>query len=426
MTKYVVAIVLVAIIVGAGGFYAGQTLAPGKIVEVEKKPPRTIKIGMTCAKTGGYGPMYWMTNELSLEWAKIINEQGGLYVKQYKQRLPVEIVWYDDKSDPATTIKFYEKLVTEDKVDILIGPNCSPPTFAATTVPEKYGVPMITQQAASPSIFSRGLKWVVGCLADSSYPGWSYEYFQMLKAEGKAKTIAFISEDSLWAKDNYLNAVDLAKGIGMRVVYEEVAPVETKDFTAVITKMKALDPDIVYIASFPVFGSTFYKQAKELRLSPREFHVTWSGKGFFDVVGWKDAEYVTGEHYWVPDWKVGNYKMLKRICDNIGINAIEYAFGVIQFYGLEIAAAAIEASESLDDKQKLLDAIWGLHIMTTGSPDGVWYARQGKVVDGKYSGIGTINPFCVQIMKGTFNAVWPKSVATAEHVYPMKPWAERG
>ena len=73
-----------------------------------------------------------------------MNERGGVYVKSLDKKLPVKIVYYDDQGDPKTSVKFYERLVVEDKVNFLLAPPGSPIAFAATTVAERYKIPMIS------------------------------------------------------------------------------------------------------------------------------------------------------------------------------------------------------------------------------------------------------------------------------------------
>jgi branched-chain amino acid transport system substrate-binding protein len=83
-----------------------------------------------------------------------VNERGGIPIggKKYK----VEITYYDDGSNPETAAKLTEKLLTEDKVNFLLGPYGSGPSLTATTVAEKHQVPMVLAHAASPQIYDRG------------------------------------------------------------------------------------------------------------------------------------------------------------------------------------------------------------------------------------------------------------------------------
>jgi len=93
---------------------------PGTMAQEKKE----IVVGMTLCLTGRFAVDVGTFDKMVKAWENYVNtKQGGLYVKAYKKKLPVRTIIYDDKSDPATAVKFYERLVTVDKCDILIGPN---------------------------------------------------------------------------------------------------------------------------------------------------------------------------------------------------------------------------------------------------------------------------------------------------------------
>ena len=194
---------------------------------------------------------------------------GGIYVKAYDKKLPVKFIIYDDKSEPAESAKFYERLVTVDKVHLLLGPFSSHITKAAVTVADKYKIPMIMAEANDATIFEQRYKYSVNQvdLADTE----SYGYLDLLQAEGKVKSMAFVAEDTLHSTGALRGGVKKARELGLKVVAEEIAPPDTKDFTAVILKLKQADPDVVYVEAFPQFEIPFMKQAYELGLKPREF-----------------------------------------------------------------------------------------------------------------------------------------------------------
>src|SRR5205814_8775465 len=80
--------------------------------------------------------------------------QGGLRGRK------IEFVFYDDQSMPATGVRLYEKLITEDKVDAVMGPYSSPITEAVANVSEKYQKVMVSPLAATTSIFKKGRKHI--------------------------------------------------------------------------------------------------------------------------------------------------------------------------------------------------------------------------------------------------------------------------
>src|ERR1700748_2657103 len=106
-------------------------------------PQEIIKIGATAALTGPYANVYGVQGKIWDAWTQAMNDRGGIYVKSLDKKLPVKIIYYDDQGDPKTSVKFYERLVVEDKVNFLLAPPGSPIAFAATTVAERYKVPMI-------------------------------------------------------------------------------------------------------------------------------------------------------------------------------------------------------------------------------------------------------------------------------------------
>ena len=102
-----------------------------------------IKLGGTLGLTGKYAPMSEMVSLGLKLWVKHTNEKGGILGR------PVELIVYDDTSDPATAKMLYEKLIQEDKVDLVFGPYSSAVTTAAAEVTEKYGFSMLASGAAS-------------------------------------------------------------------------------------------------------------------------------------------------------------------------------------------------------------------------------------------------------------------------------------
>src|SRR5712691_7148742 len=119
--------------------------------------PREIKIGGTMAVTGGFAVEWGPAARTFMEeWAKMMNERGGVFVKEANAKLPVKLTLYDDGSSPDRAVELYERLATTDKFDFFTGPATSPITIKASTIAEKYGIPMVTAEANSPAIFARG------------------------------------------------------------------------------------------------------------------------------------------------------------------------------------------------------------------------------------------------------------------------------
>ncbi len=377
----------------------------GTVQAVVAQEKKEIVVGMTLCLTGRWAVDVGTFDKMVKAWEKYVNtKQGGLYVKAYNKKLPVRTIIYDDKSDPATAVKFYERLVTVDKCDILIGPKGSPITFPVTSVPEKYQIPIILATANTPAIFGRGFKWMVGvnCLSTD----WSDAYFEMLNGEKQAKTIGYVAEDTPHTREVYEGAIPNAEKRGYKTVFKEIAPAGTTDFTSILLKLKAADPDVIYVSSFTPFGVTFKKQTKEFGLKPREWHFTHFDKSFTGALG-KDANYVTGEHQWLPGVTYGNLKKFHEILKEAEIDPEIYLDVALHYGALEVAEVGIEKAASLkaDDLMKSLKAVNFESIM------GPMYFEPTK-------GHSFFKQYAAQYIDGKYYIVYPKKFATHKHVYP--------
>jgi len=369
--------------------------------------PTEIRVGATVAVTGPASAEVGHFKKMMEMWAEMINAKGGVLLKEYGKRLPIKMVVYDDTSKPPDSVRLYEKLVTEDQVHMLLGPYSSPITVAASTVAEKHQIPMIALEANSTGIFRRGFKWLVGVIDDGTK--WSHHYFDMLKAEGMAKSIGFVIEDTPHPKEVGSGAIPKARSIGLDVKLEEYFPVATQDFTPIITKLKAANPDIVYMSAFPAREVTFFKQALEQGLNPREYHMIHHGVAFYSAVGLKNANLVTGEAYWMPGVKAGNPKPFEELLQKLQIKVEDFPWSSIHYFGFETLVAALEKAGTLD-REKLLAAIKSLDIETIS----------GRLKFDPTTGQGTLNPFSTQIQEGKFVSVtlWPPEIASGKHIYP--------
>jgi branched-chain amino acid transport system substrate-binding protein len=367
--------------------------------------PTEIRVGATVAVTGPASAEVGHFKKMMELWAETVNAKGGILLKEYGKRLPIKMIVYDDASKPPDAVRLYEKLVTEDQVHVLLGPYSSPITVASSTVAEKHQIPMLALEANSTGIFKRGFKWLLGVIDDGTK--WSHHYFDMLKAEGKVKSIGFVIEDTPHPKEVGSGSIPKAKSIGLDVKVEEYFPVQTQDFTPVITKLKAANPDIVYMSAFPPREVTFFKQALEQGLSPREFHMIHHGVAFYGPVGMKNANLVTGEAYWMPGVKAGNSKPFEELLAKLNVKVEDFPWSSIHYFGFEALVAGLEKAGTLD-REKLLAAMKGLEIETIS----------GRLRFDRETGQGTLNPFPTQIQDGKYVTLWPPEIASGKHAYP--------
>jgi branched-chain amino acid transport system substrate-binding protein len=372
-----------------------------------EQAPEAILIGATVSQTGHFSSEVGPFKRLMESWANLVNGQGGIMIKKYGKRLPVKFVIYDDKSDEATANKYYERLATVDKVNLLLGPYSSPLTFAASAAAENHKIPFLAICANSPKIYSRGYKWLVGVIDLGSR--YTYRYWEMIKSEGKTKTVAFVVEDTLHPLGVFKGSKKLAEEAGLKVVAGDIVPPKAHDFTPVITKLKKETPDIIYVASNIPFAVNFMKQAREMKLNPREYHCIHHSGVFREALG-AAADNVVGQSYWVEGMKTGSDQLIGKVLEPAKISEPMYPWAPAYVAAFQIVQAAVEKAGTLDNND-VMAALKGLTLETV----------LGKEKFHE-TGYGSINTYPSQIQGDKYVVIWPSEVATGKHVYPRSPW----
>src|SRR5690349_4623751 len=214
---------------------AGSQQAP------QNPPGHPHRIGASASLTGkAYSVQGNYVREGYLLCQKHVNAQGGVLGR------PIEFVIYDDESDAKKAALLYEKLITEDKVDVVLGPYGTEITEAVADVPEKHHKLMIAPTAATSSIWQKGRRYIIMVLApvDSAAVG-----VLDIAAHNGLKTVAIITQDALAPKAVAKGTNDIAKSKGLDVVLFETYPNSTTDFSEIFNKVKATNPDVVVAAS---------------------------------------------------------------------------------------------------------------------------------------------------------------------------------
>jgi len=364
-----------------------------------------LLVGTSVALTGKYA----RTGQEQLHgfqmWLDEVNAQGGLLGRT------VRLKYYDDESKPETGAKLYEKLITDDQVDLLIGPYSSAVTMAASTVAEKHGMPMVSAGASASEIWGRGFKNVFGLYTPANT--YMDQIMDFAKAKG-LKRVALIYANTEFPRDVANGVRAKAKALGMRIVFEEEYGKASTDFSAMITKMKIRKPELVIGGSYLPDSTAFMRQAKENRLSAKIFAFA-VGPGLPDFgknLG-ADAEGVMGNTQWEPTLKLPGVKeFAEKYQAKYGIEAAYHAGGG---YGAgQVLEAAVKQAGSVEP-DKVRSALYRLDLMTT-------FGRFRVDATGKQIG----KPgYTIQWIDGVRQLVMPKEAATHKPVYPFPSWSKR-
>jgi len=366
---------------------------------------KEVVVGTSVALTGKYA----RTGQEQLNgfqmWVDEVNQRGGLLGRK------VKLIHYDDESKPDTGAKLYEKLITGDRVDLLIGPYSSGVTLAASTVVEKHNFPMVSSGAASTKIWSRGYKNVFGLYT----PATTYmdQILQLAKYKG-LKKVALIYADTAFPRDVAAGVKATSKRLGLKLVFEEEYGKATTDFAAMIIKIKAAKPDVVIGGSYLPDSTAFMRQAQENRLYAKIFAFA-VGPGLPDFgpnLG-ATAEGVMGNSQWEPTLKLSGVKEFSGAYEKRYGHAPGYHAG--GGYGAgQVLEAAIKKAGSFD-RDKLRKALQKLDTTTV-------FGRYKVNADGMQIG----KPgYTVQWIGGERHVILPSTVAAKKTVYPFKDWDKR-
>jgi branched-chain amino acid transport system substrate-binding protein len=366
-----------------------------------------VLVGGAISQTGQYAePAGRQVNSIKL-WVDDVNGRGGLLGRKIK------LILLDDKSDTQTAIKLYEKLITEDKVDLLLAPYSSGITEAVANVNERYKMPFVAYGAASTPIWEKGRKYIFNIVAVAE--DYQKGAVHLAKQIG-VKRAAVIGQDSLFPRQSGKGAKDWAKKLGIEIVVDENYPAKQTDFTALLQKIAGAGAEAIFSNSYFADSAAQLRQMRELNLSFKLFSST-VGPGlpnFPEQLG-NTAEYVLGFSQWEPLPKILKHAGMQEYIDRYEKRFNEkpnyHAGGA---YGaLQVTEAAIKKAGSFD-QEKLREALATIDVQTI-------FGRYK--VDAK--GMNTHEGITFQILKGQRRVVWLEKWAEAKPELPMPAWSKR-
>ncbi len=241
----------------------------GAVPAAAKVEGETIILGSAISLTGKYstnGIHAQNGYELAVEK---INEMGGVTVDGKSYQL--DVVYYDDESTPARGAQLAERLISQDGVQFMLGPYSSGLTKAIAPVTEQYGVPMIEAEGASRSLFTQGYKYLFAVLSTSEqYLASAIELAaERAVADGKQASdlkIAMAFENDPFSLDVRAGVVADAEKHGMEIVIDDKLPRDLSDMSATLTKVRALNPDILVVSGHSKGAATAARQIGEMNI----------------------------------------------------------------------------------------------------------------------------------------------------------------
>jgi branched-chain amino acid transport system substrate-binding protein len=380
-------------------------------------PTETLRLGASVALTGPVSKEGNLVKDGYDVWMQTVNEKGGIDVggKKYK----VDINYYDDESKADTGTRLTEKLITEDKVQFILGPFSSGITQATSNITERNGVLMVASQANADGIYERGYKYIFSILPPAS------TYLKGLldmaaTFNPKPEKLAIMIRDDPFGIAAGEGAAKYGQEKGFNVVFKDKYPANATDVSSILTQVKAANPDLLLASTLFQDSVLITKQAKDLQLAPKLLGYTAGPSvqpDFNNSLG-KDADYVFGSEWWLPTLKYDGelFGSVQQYVD-----AFKKTKNYLPLYHAASGSAAGLMLQLAIQKAGKLDtdavraAFLELEPRTFWGPIG--WNDEGKNVKG--SSIPS------QIQDTKLVAVWPAQGREAEPRYPMPAWGSR-
>lgn len=227
--------------------------------------PEPIKIGFSMELTGPFA-VVGKTGLLAFQiWAEDINKKGGLLGR------PVKLVYYDDQSNPANVPGIYEKLISIDKVDLLVssyGTNLTVPAMPVAIQHKRLFFGLFALAANDKFHYPKYFSMLP--FGPTPVETFAAGYFDLAAAlSPKPQTVAIVATDAEFQHKAAESARAHAKRTGVRIVYDRSYPPSTVDFTPIVNAIKAVHPDMVYVSTYPSDTVGFLRAAGEVGLDTK-------------------------------------------------------------------------------------------------------------------------------------------------------------
>jgi len=370
---------------------------------------KPITIGISLPLTGDFSQPGGEAKRGYEVWASQINAAGGLLGRQ------VQLKIVDDASSQDTVVTDYTKLITQDKVDLVLGTFSSLLNFPASAVAEKNGYLYVEPAGGSPKMFTRGFKrlfFAQQATADNN-PKVFVDYIKSLPPDQRPKTAAYPTQDDPFASPVIEAMQKQLEALGVKTVYSTTYPADASNFQTIAGAIAAAKPDLVAQGAVFEDGVGLIRSLQQLNYSPKFLFQTSAPsegtqfsdgigaantEGIFYTVSWDQNAKTPGNEQFVADYK-------KRNSGDIPPEDAADAYAAAQ-----VLQAAAKAVGSLDQDKM---AQW-LHAHTVQSILGP--------LNWDKTGAPTSEFLLAQWQHGQVEIVAPKAEATVDSAVAKSPW----
>jgi len=366
----------------------------------------TLRIGAPLPLTGPLSPEGLKQQRGYDLWAETVNKAGG--IKVAGDVYDVEIVYVDYESQTPRAVQTAERLITADKVNFLFAPFGSGAAKAASSVAERYQIPMIAATASSTSVYDQGYEYLFGTFTPNS-----------TLTEPLAKIVANsgegISNVAIYARNDLFPlaiANEMKKSTennDLEVISFDEYAIGTMDHASALTLMLRSKPDWVFVTGYINDLILIRRQMVDLGIEPKVLTMIAGPayQEFIDATG-KHSSNVSSAAWWHPAVSYEGKDIFGSTADFVA--AFEAKFDSVPDYAEASAAAAgavlqlaIEQAASIEPTA-VRDALASMDTVT-------FY---GQVHFGKNGQIDSLEPPVFQIQDGKARTIFPESIKQSD------------
>src|SRR5262245_44815073 len=392
---------------------AGASTLSGRVF-AQAAAPDKIRFGYAITQSGPLGPGADSTSISQYKlWQKRVNDAGGINLSKYNKKVPIDFVSYDDQGKPDELLKLTERLIQQDRVDMMLGPYATHMNLAAAPIITRYEYPVIMTTATTSKTYDLAAKWPyafwnISQPNESAHP--LSNALGQLKKEGKVNgRVAVVHVALEFGVEMHAAFVEQAKKDGLEVVLSKSYPLGATDLQPLIREAMAAQPDAFVAMSYPPDTFMLTEQCQIVGFNPKFMYVAIGG--VFPSMKDKFAGKVNGILVYggvdpntagMAEYNKAHQAMFNRPSEA----------GALNVYGaLQVTQQAIEKVGEID-RNKIRDTI------ATDSFPTLW----GEL---KYVSQRNVNPWCVgQWQNGEIVGVYPADKSGAKHLlFPKPAWS---
>lgn len=384
---------LSALVLAVAGFAAGTTVASAQDV---------IRFGAPLPITGPLAPEAVKQQQGYDLWAEQANKAGGINVggKKYK----VEIVYSDYQSNTPRSVQTTEQMITQEKVNFMFGPFGSGAAKAASTIAEKYKMPMLAATASSVQVYDQNYKYLFGTFTPNDTL--TTPLTKLVKAKAAdVKKVAILARNDLFPLAIAQEMEKSAKENGLEVVYFEKYAINTLDHSATLSQIKSLSPQWIFVTGYTNDLLLVRKQMADQQIKAGVVTMIAGPayQEFIDSAG-PTAENISSASWWHPAEKYEGKDIFGSTANFVKLfkekykSEPDYAHASAAVCGA-LFQMAIEKAGSLD-RDKVRDELAKMDVVTFWGP--VKFGANGQ--------INSLEPPVFQIQGGKPIVLFPEAI----------------